>query len=174
MVGGLVPGSSGGSGWLVLLLFLWCCKPFSSFRPSPNSFTGEPVLSWLQALGRLWQSLSGDSYIRFLSASISNSVWVWGLHMGWIPRWGSLLVAFPSISAPLFVPVFPLDKGNSGLKFLRRVGGPICQPGAIPHLLIWSLQVLSPLCWVFQLISSLSGPGSLLLSWCLGLSVGYA
>ena len=26
---------------------------------------------------------------------ISNSVWVWWLFMGWIPRWGSLWMAFP-------------------------------------------------------------------------------
>jgi hypothetical protein len=26
LVGGLVPGSSGGSGWLILLFFLWGCK----------------------------------------------------------------------------------------------------------------------------------------------------
>ena len=25
-VGGLVPGNSGGSGWLIFLLFLWGCK----------------------------------------------------------------------------------------------------------------------------------------------------
>jgi hypothetical protein len=36
-----------------------------------------------------------------------------------------------------------------------------------------SLQVLSPLCWVFQLMSSLLGPGDLLLPWHLGLSRGY-
>ena len=47
------------------------------------------------------------------------------------------------------------------------------QPGASCNLWIWSLQVLSPLCWVFQLMSSLLGPGSLLLSWHLGLSGGY-
>jgi hypothetical protein len=38
---------------------------------------------------------------------------------------------------------------TSGLKFWRCVGGPIPQPGAMPNLWIWSLQVLSPLCWVF-------------------------
>jgi hypothetical protein len=38
-------------------------------------------------------------------------------------------MAFPSVSAPLFVPVFPLDGSNSGLKFWRWVGGPISQPG---------------------------------------------
>jgi hypothetical protein len=27
LVGSLVPGSSGGSGWLLLLFFLWDCKP---------------------------------------------------------------------------------------------------------------------------------------------------
>jgi hypothetical protein len=27
LVGGLVPGSSGASGWLILLFFLWGCKP---------------------------------------------------------------------------------------------------------------------------------------------------
>jgi hypothetical protein len=27
LVGGLVPGSSGGSGWFILLFLLWGCKP---------------------------------------------------------------------------------------------------------------------------------------------------
>jgi hypothetical protein len=53
---------------------------------------------------------------------------------------------------------------------LRWVGGPIPQPEAMPNLWIWSLQVLSPLCWVFQPMSSTLGPGRLLLSWHLGLS----
>jgi hypothetical protein len=49
LVGGLVPGNSGGSGWLILLFFLWGCKPLSSFSPSPNSSIGDPVIShrWL-------------------------------------------------------------------------------------------------------------------------------
>jgi len=37
----------------------------------------------------------------------ANSDWVWWLHMGWIPRWGSLWMTFSSVSAPLFIPVFP-------------------------------------------------------------------
>jgi hypothetical protein len=45
LVGGLVPGSSGGSGWLTLLFFLWGCKPFSSFSPFSDSSIGDPVLS---------------------------------------------------------------------------------------------------------------------------------
>jgi hypothetical protein len=46
--------------------------------------------------------------------------------------------------------------------------------GAMPNLWIWSLQVLPPLCWSFQLISSLLSPGSLLLSWHLGFGGGYS
>jgi len=33
--------------------------------------------------------------------------------MGWIPRWGSLWMAFPSVSAPHFVPEFPVILGMS-------------------------------------------------------------
>jgi len=93
--------------------------------------------------------------------------------MGWIPRWGSLWMASPLVSVLLFVPAFPLDRSNSGLIFLRWTGGPIPQPGSMPNLWVGSLQVLSPLCWVFQLISFPLGPGSLLLSCHLGLSIGY-
>jgi hypothetical protein len=49
LVGGLVPGSSGGSGWLILLFFLCsfygAANPFSSFSPSPNSSIGVPMIS---------------------------------------------------------------------------------------------------------------------------------
>ena len=46
-------------------------------------------------------------------------------------------MAFPLVSiffilVPVFVPAFPLDRNNSGLKFLRWVGGPIPQLGALP------------------------------------------
>jgi hypothetical protein len=34
-------------------------------------------------------------------------------------------MTFPSLSAPFFVPVFPLDMSDSGLKFWRWVGGPL-------------------------------------------------
>jgi hypothetical protein len=53
------------------------------------------------------------------------------------------------------------------------VGGPLLQLEALPKFWIWSLQVLPPLCWAFQLISSLLSPRRLLLSWHLGLSGGY-
>ena len=41
---------------------------------------------------------------------------------------------------------FPLERSNSGLIFLRLVGDPISQPGAMPNHWICSLQVLSLLC----------------------------
>jgi hypothetical protein len=93
--------------------------------------------------------------------------------MGCIPKWEGLWMAFPSVSALLFVPAFPSDRSNSGLSILRWVGGLIPQLGAVPNLWIWSLLVLFPFCWVFQLLSSPLGTGNLLLSWHLELSTGY-
>jgi hypothetical protein len=60
-------------------------------------------------------------------------------------------MAFPSVSDPF------LDRNNSGLKFLRWVCGPIPQLEAM--FIYWrqSLQVLSPPCWAFQVISSTLG-----------------
>ena len=81
-------------------------------------------------------------------------------------------MAFPSVSALVVIPAFPLESNSSGLKFLRWVGGPIPQLGAMPIYWRWSLQVLSPCCWVFQLMSSPLGPGRLLHPWGLGFSSG--
>ena len=62
----------------------------------------------------------------FLASAIVSG---FGVYMRWISRWGSLCMAFPSVSASHFVPIFPLDRRNSRLKFWRLVGGPIPQPG---------------------------------------------
>jgi hypothetical protein len=111
---------------------------FSSFSPSPTSSIGVPVLSLLvgwenphlcwSGSGRVSQetAISGCSQQALLG--ISNIVWFWCPHVGWILRWGSLSMAFPSVSAPLFVPVFPLNRRNSGVKFWRWVDGSIPQP----------------------------------------------
>ena len=104
---------------------------------------------------------------------ISNSVWVYCLQIRWIPKWDSLWMAFPSVSAPLLIPIFSLNRSNSGLEFLRRVGGHISQLGAVSIYWIWSLWVLSPLCWVFQLMLSPLGLGNLLSPWNLELSSAY-
>ena len=58
---------------------------------------------------RLWQNLSETAISGFYQQalpSIHNSIPVWQLYMGWIPRWDSLWMAFPSLSALHFVPVF--------------------------------------------------------------------
>jgi hypothetical protein len=57
-------------------------------------------------------------------------------------------MAFPSVSAPFFVLVF---QEQFLVNFLRRVSGPIPQPGAVPNLSTWSLQVLSPVFWIQQI-----------------------
>ena len=125
--------------------------------------------SWLQAFtsvlvrfGRASHGTTIPSSSQQAIVGISNSVW-W-LHVGWIPRCGSLWMVIPSVSASLFVPVFSLDKNNSGLTFLRLVGGHIPKPRVVPKLWIWSLQVLSPLLGI-----SLLGPVSLLFTWHVGL-----
>ena len=49
MIDGIVPGSSGvgvrGSGCLILLFFLWGCKPLQLLSPFYNSAIRVPVLS---------------------------------------------------------------------------------------------------------------------------------
>ena len=107
----------------------------SSFYPfSDSSSRTQGSVLWLAASihhsVRLWQSLSGDSHRLHQQAlpGICNSVGVWQLYVGWIPRWGSLWMAFPSVSAPLFVPVFPLDRRHSELKFADGCVAPSLNP----------------------------------------------
>jgi hypothetical protein len=73
-------------------------------------------------LVRLWQNLSGDSYIRYalLASAIESGFGgcIWDGSPG-----GTILDGL-SVSAELFVPVFPSDRINSGLIFLRWVSGP--------------------------------------------------
>lgn len=107
----------------------------------------------------------GQLYQAPVSKNFLTSAIVSGFGVRWIPRWGS-----PSVSTLLFVPTFPFDRRNSGVIYLRWVGGSVPQLGAVP---VWSLQVLSTPCWVFQLKSSLMGPGNLLGPWHLRLSSGY-
>jgi hypothetical protein len=97
-----------------VLWMVGCLHPHLFWSSSSRASQGEAAY-----IGSCQQVLLG----------ISNSVWVWGLQIGYIPRWGSLWMAVPSVSAPLFVLVFPLDRRNSGLIFLRWVGDPIPQPG---------------------------------------------
>jgi hypothetical protein len=83
-------------------------------------------------------------------------------------------MASPSGSTSHFVSSFPFDRSNSELIFLRGVGGSIPQQKTVTIHWIWSLQVFSPLYWVFWLMSFLLGPGKLLGPWHLRLSSGYS
>jgi hypothetical protein len=58
---------------------------------------------------------------------IHNSVCIWWLFMGWFPRWGSLWMVIPSVSAPNFVSVTPLFYLIFKLGF-RAFGGCISGP----------------------------------------------
>ena len=117
-VGGLVPGSSGGSdvGW-------YCCSsygvanPLSSFSPFSNSSIGDTILSpmvgckhvtlYFSGTGRASQetAIAGSSQHALLG--IHNSVRVSWLYMGRIPRWDSLWTAFPSF---LLCTLFPFAR----------------------------------------------------------------
>jgi hypothetical protein len=74
--------------------------------------------------GQLYQALVSKHFL--VSAIVSG---VWCLQIEWIPSWGSLWMAFPSVSTSLFVPEFHLYRSNSGLIFLRWVSGLILTTG---------------------------------------------
>jgi hypothetical protein len=57
---GLWFGSSGGSGWLILLLFLWVCKPLQLLQSFSNSSIVFPVLSPMFGCEHLPLYLSGS------------------------------------------------------------------------------------------------------------------
>ena len=119
LVGGLVPGISGGSAWLILLFFLWGCKPLQLLQSFPSLLYWGPTAQsndWLPASASLfvslYQSLSGDSYIRlplaqhFLASTIVSGfgVYIWdgspgGAVSGW-PFHQSLI----STLSPYFLP----------------------------------------------------------------------
>jgi hypothetical protein len=115
LVGGLVPWSSGCSGWVILFVLL-VEKPLSSFSPFSKTSVWDTLLSPMVGCKHPPLHLSGSSRASQetgISAScqqavvdIHNSVWDWYLYMEWIPRWGSCWTAFPSVSGPHFVSVF--------------------------------------------------------------------
>jgi hypothetical protein len=93
----------------------YCCSsygvatPFFSFRPFSNFSTGVPMLSPMVGCKHLPLCLSGSGrsspetaisdFCQQALLGIHNSVWVWCLYMGWINRWYSLWMTFPSVSA---------------------------------------------------------------------------
>jgi hypothetical protein len=88
-----------------------CChftaNPISSLGPFFSSTIADPVLSpmvgwehpplYLSGNGRASQETAISGSCQQALVGIYNSVWIWWQYMGWIPRWGSLFMAFPSV-----------------------------------------------------------------------------
>jgi hypothetical protein len=117
-----------------VLVNSFCCStyrvadPFRSLGTFSSFSIGSPVfhpidecehpLLYLPGIGIASQEIAMSGSCQQNLAGICNSVWVWWLYMGWIPRWGSLWMVFPFISAPKFFSVTP----SMGILFpiLRR------------------------------------------------------
>jgi hypothetical protein len=111
------------TGALGVLVISYCCStyrvadPFSSLGTFSSSSIGGPMFHPIHDcehpllylpdtdIASLETAISG-SFQQNL-AGICNSVWVWWLTMGWIPRWGSLWMVHPFVLAPNFVSVTP-------------------------------------------------------------------
>jgi hypothetical protein len=121
LVSGPVPGiSRGGCSVDTVALTMGLQTPsassVSSLTPTPSLPTLNPVIGckhlplYLSGSGRVSQETAISGFHQQALPSILNSVQVWWLYMGWIPRWGSLWMAFPSVSPPFFVSIFlPVD-----------------------------------------------------------------
>ena len=68
----------------------------------------------LSGSGRASQETSISDSFQQAFLDTSNNAWLWCLYMQWIPRWGSLWMAFPSVSAPHFVSIFTPLLGTLG------------------------------------------------------------
>ena len=77
-----------------------------------------PVL-YLPGTGRASQETAILGSCQQNLVGICNSVWVWRLFMGWMPRRESFWMVMPSVSAPNYVSVTP----SMGILFclLRRI-----------------------------------------------------
>jgi hypothetical protein len=73
----------------------------------------SPMVDWkhpplyFSGTGRASQETAISGSCQQALVGIHNNVWVWWVYMGWIPRWVSLWMVVPSVSAPYFVSVTP-------------------------------------------------------------------
>ena len=91
------------------------CKCLQLLGTFSNSFFGDPMLCpidgcehsllYLSGSGKTSQETAISGSFQQALVGIPNSVWFWWLFMGWIPRWGSLWMVIPSVSAPYFISV---------------------------------------------------------------------
>jgi hypothetical protein len=87
LVGGLVSGRSGGTGWFILLFLYGTANPFSSFSPFSTSSIGDLVFSpdvgckhpplYLSGSGRASQETAISGSCQQVLVGIHNCVWVW-------------------------------------------------------------------------------------------------
>ena len=86
--------------------------PFSSLGTFSSSVIGGPVLCLMHDCEHPLLCLPGIGIASQETAipgscqqdlGFCKSVWVWRLYVGWIPRWGSLWMVTPYISALAFV-----------------------------------------------------------------------
>ena len=98
---GFVPECSGVGGGLLGSYYCSSCKvtnPFSSFSPSSNSSTVDPIISlivgceheplFLPTSGRAPKDTAILGSFQQSFVGIHNSDRVWCLYTGWIHRWG--------------------------------------------------------------------------------------
>jgi hypothetical protein len=129
----------------------WCpaSHPLLHMWPEPIIIM---CILWLvvQSLRALAER-GGSWPVDIVDPGIHNSIQYWRLYMGWIPRWGSLWLAFPSVSTPHFVSIWvsylvhPSKKhwNNHILVSLLLVLHMICELNlGYSEILGWILKVL--------------------------------
>ena len=110
----------GEGGGLLGSYYCSSCKitnPFSSFSPSSNSSTVDPIISlivgceheplFLPTSGRAPKDTALLGSFQQSFVGIHNSDRVWCLYTGWIHRWGRFWMVVPSVSGLHFVSIFP-------------------------------------------------------------------
>jgi hypothetical protein len=143
-----------------LLVSSYCCSsyrvadPFSSLDTFSRSFIRGPVFHPIDDCEHPLLCLAGSSIasqerpilgsIQQKLSGIFNSVGIWWLYIGWIPRWGSLWMVLPSVSATNFVSVTP----SMCILF------PILRRNEVP--ILWSSLFLSFMCFVNCILDILS------------------
>lgn len=75
---------------------------------------------------------------------------------GWVPKWGNLQIAFPSVSAPFFGTCISFRQEQFWVQIFEMSGWPHPSTGVggISIYCRWPLQVLPAPCWAFWLMSS--------------------
>ena len=104
----------------------------------------EHPLLYLPGTGLASQETAISGSCQQNLSGICNSVWVWWLFMGWIPRWDSLWMVLLSTSALNFFSVTP----SMGILF------PILRRNRVSTL--WSSSFLSFMCFANYILDILN------------------